>query len=288
MFTVLCVTNTNATPQNPQSFGGSTNIRFDYYNVTPNPGDPFHPLRCQIFDRVERLTPADTLCVLTKCHNPFPLGVNLEGFVVVAAENPNRAAEAWTHNLLIGGSMLFAGSGAAFQLSPWAFRGLTGPGNRTDLNNNAQRDLDGYEYELAPNSLCLDSFIAATNQQLAIADLGGRPRNLHTLYFSVWNDNEFALSTTLEFNCWFDQPLTAISTLFTDNFLRGTRHDPNELDLNCDQRGDVETGWFIVESAIVREPGGRALGPGRFIGAITGGPASCAIGKLLWECEPIH
>ena len=33
-------------------------------NVTPNPDNPFRPLGCTVFDRIEFLTPADTICVL--------------------------------------------------------------------------------------------------------------------------------------------------------------------------------------------------------------------------------
>ena len=68
-FTVLSVTNTNLTPQTRVSFGGSTNVHYQYVNVVPNRANRFRPLGCFIFDRVEFLTPADTLSVLTACHN---------------------------------------------------------------------------------------------------------------------------------------------------------------------------------------------------------------------------
>jgi len=68
-FTVLSLTNTDTQPATPLGFGGSTNVHFQYVNVIPDPADPFVPLGCTIFDRIEFLTPADTLSVLTRCHD---------------------------------------------------------------------------------------------------------------------------------------------------------------------------------------------------------------------------
>ena len=58
--------------------------------------------------------------------------------------------------------------------------------------------------------------------ELALINLTGGPLDINTVYFSVWNDNEFAMSATRPFNCWFNCPLAQISPLFTQAFLACT------------------------------------------------------------------
>jgi len=90
-YSILNVTNTNLQPATPQSFGGTTNIQFNYVNTIPNPADSQIPLDCFIVDRVESLTPGDTLSVLTSWHN----AANQEGYVVVAAQDPSEFKTEW-------------------------------------------------------------------------------------------------------------------------------------------------------------------------------------------------
>jgi hypothetical protein len=284
-FTVVCVTNINRTPQNPNSFGGSTGVWFEYVNVRPNAADPFKPLGCSIFDRHEFLTPADTLCVLTSCHNAT-FGTGQEGYLVVSAEDPSRAPGArWSHNHLIGSAMVVSGSGVVYSTEAIPFKSPLRSGDRTDLNNNFRIDFDGWEYEEIPDQLYIDSFVALGGSQLALLNLTGSPRDCNTVYFAVWNDNEFALSTTLVFSCWFDQPLVNISTLFSESFLRSTPHDPHELDINCDGVGDIETGWACIDSIDVSQPGGASISyDGAMLGCITAGVTTVVSGgRLLWE-----
>ena len=62
----------------------------------------------------------------------------------------------------------------------------------------------------------------------------------------VWlGDMEVPLSATLVFNCWFDQPLTAVSPAFEESFLQLLPNDPRELDIDCDNVGDIDPGWSI-------------------------------------------
>ncbi|MCA8942877.1 MAG: hypothetical protein KDB80_09990, partial [Planctomycetes bacterium] len=81
-------------------------------------------------------------------------------------------------------------------------------------------------------------------------------------------------------------PLTAISPLFADSFLASTVNDPDELDINCDGIGDVETGWFRITTRNLSTVGGvpvlvQADG---ILGAITSGPTTTINGaRLLWE-----
>jgi hypothetical protein len=282
-FTLLSVTNTNLTPMTRVSFGGSTNVHYQYVNVVPNRANPFRPLNCSIYDRVEFLTPADTLCVLTACHNAT-FGTQ-EGFVVVNAEDPSLFRQPWSHNYLIGSECVISASGVIYSTEALPFSSPVAAGAATDVNNNRRLDFDGVEYEKIPDLLYIDSFIALAGSQLSLMNLTGHHTDINTIYFSVWNDNEYPMSATLEFNCWFDQPLTHISSLFSEDFLVRTPNDPRELDLNCDGRGDLETGWAILDSIDVRTAGGLPVSPdGAVLGSITvGSTRAIDGGRLLWE-----
>jgi hypothetical protein len=286
MFTIVCVTNTNVTPQTPTSFGGSTNLHFEYVNVTPNPANAFKPLGCSIFDRVEFLTPADTLCVLTHCHNATSFG-GQEGYLVVSAENPAEYRKPWDHDYLVGSEMVVNGSGAVYAINAIPFKALVGEGLCTDRDGDYRLDLDGNEYEEVPDQLIVDSYIGLAGSQLALINLTGSHDDCNEVYFAVWNDNERALSATLRFSCWFDQPLVNVSPLFRDSFLASLPNDPTELDINCDGRGDIETGWALIDSRGVFTPGGERIRDGydgALLGSITAGPTTAINGgRLLFE-----
>ena len=76
-----------------------------------------------------------------------------------------------------------------------------------------------------------------------------------------------------------------VSPLFSDAFLSSTANDPRELDVTCDGRGDLETGWACIETRGVFLPGGL-LQPEQYgmVGAITAGPITqIEGGRLLWN-----
>lgn len=287
-FTVLSVTNTNLTPQTRISFGGSTNVHYQYVNVVPNPANAFRPLACVIFDRVEFLTPADTLSVMTTCHNAT--AGTQEGYVVVDAEDPALFRTPWSHNDLIGSELVVNASGTVYSTEAIPFSSPVSAGNETDLNQNRRMEFDGLEYERVPEQLYIDSFIALAESRLSLLNLTGAEFDVNTIYLSVWNDNEFPLSATIDFNCWFDQPLVRVSPLFSDDFLGRTPQDPRELDLTCDGRGDLETGWAIIDSIGVRNPGGLVISPdGAVLGSITAGTTQTIDdGRLLWESRALQ
>ncbi|MCA8942954.1 MAG: hypothetical protein KDB80_10380 [Planctomycetes bacterium] len=251
-FTVLCVTNTNTAPMTPTSLGGSTNLHFEYFNVVPNPDNPFLPLDCVVFDRVEYLTPADTLCVLTACHNATA-GGGQEGWVKVTAQAPQVFDTDWCFDFLIGSEVVVNAYGAMYSVNADPIATIPNP-------------VCLYEAQ-SGSGLLVDSYVAALNSSLALAtNIPGNPYAIRHLLFSVWNDNETALSATLAFRCWFDQPLAAISPLFTEQFLRSVTNDPEELDINCDGIGDLETGWIKIDTTDVTLPGG-AIGGGMMVQA---------------------
>ncbi len=298
-FTVVSVTNTNLTPATPTSFGGSTLVHFEYANVIPNPVDPCLPLNCVIFDRVEFLTPADTLSVLTSCHNAVtPNGQ--QGYLVVSAQNPGQFDCPWTFDYLIGSSLVVNASGGMYGANALPFEAVVqtmppmaaGP-LCTDVDGEGDLDFDGIEYEPVADVL-YGGFLAPAGAQLALINLTGGPTARNTLQFDIWNDNEFPLSTTKTFACWVDVPLSGISPLFSAGFLAGVPNDPAELQLACagfdNAPGDgplptVETGWFRIESINVSTPGGETIAlDGAVVGAITAGTGTVTDGgSLLWE-----
>ena len=287
-FTVVSVTNTNTDPAVGLALGGTTNVHFEYVNAVADPGDPFRPLDCTVFDRVESLTPADTLSVLTACHNAFAPG-GQEGYLVVSAQDPSLFDTPWSHNFLIGSEIVLNASGGMYQIQAIPFCSPRTRGAPTDTAPaNGRLDFNGNEYGRVPDVLYVDSFLALGGSQLALLNLTGGPRDINTILLSVWNDNEFPLSATLSFNCWFDQPLTGVSPLFSHAFLhQNTPHDPDELDVNCDGWGEYETGWAQIDSIDVSQPfGGSIASDGAILGSITAGPASPIDGgKLLWESK---
>jgi hypothetical protein len=270
MWTILNVTNIATAPATPMAFGGSIALHFQYVNTKPNALDPFKPLDCQIFDRIEFLTPADTLSVLTACHNAYGPG-GQEGYVVVSAQDPAQFNVDVCHDFLIGSQFSVNSSGAAFSLEAYPVQCAAGaPGMPTDLNGNGQLDFDGLEYVMLPDVLYVESFLAVIRSHLCLINLTGGPLDCNALVFSIWNDNEFPVSATLRFNCWFDQPLERISPLFGSAFFASLPNDPNELDINCDGIGDVETGWARIQSRGVFDAGGQQIAPdGVILGCIT-------------------
>ncbi|MCA8941253.1 MAG: hypothetical protein KDB80_01730 [Planctomycetes bacterium] len=294
-FTILNVSNTSTAPSTPISFGGGTNAHFEYVNVQANPNaavnplDKFMPVGCTIFDRVEYLTPADHISVLTTCHNAFG-GPGQEGYVVVSAEDPSLAmGNAWSHNYLIGSEIVMSGLGVTYMLNAFPIAANAGEHTPT-VAGGAPFHLafDGGNYEQLPDYLMTD-FIGAANSQLALINLTGGPGIENTLFFEVYNDNELPLSATLRFRCWFDCPLSSVSPLFTEANLDNFPNDPQELDIDCDGTGDLETGWFRVRSTGTWFAGGQQhSNDGAILGSITAGHASVRGGHLLWESDALQ
>ncbi len=280
-FTVLSVTNTNLQPQTPISFGGSTNVQFEYVNTVYNPQDPCLPLACTVVDRTEFLTPADKLSVLTSCHNAAG---GQEGYVVVTAHDPSKFKTAWCFNYLIGSELVVTPFGGVQELNAIPFSSPCGEGTETDLDGDEQLDFDGAEYEGVPDELYLDHFIAVFSSSLALINLTGGTKFQATVRFDAWNDNEFPLSATKHFACWMEQPLEDISLIFNNAFLRdNTPNDPQDLDIDCDNNDDFETCWARLRG-LVASSNVESIADPAILGSLTSGLGSTFDGgRLLWE-----
>jgi hypothetical protein len=279
--TGICVTNTNLQP-----VSGDTNAHYEYANVIPNPNDPFKPLNCIVFDRVEYLTPADTLCVVTDCHNPG----SQKGYLVVSAEDPDLFDTPWKFDYLVGTEVVLNASGGIYGLDAISLKAGAALAEKaaTDADLDGQLDFDDVEYEGTPDTLILSSFIAAADSQLALINLTGGPVAVNTVLIRAWNDDEFPLSATVRFCCWFNEQLKVVSPLFDEFYLRNnTPNNPFEMDFNCDNNDDSETGWALIDSILVQEAGGAVIeADGAMLGALTaGGQTFVDYGVLLGESD---
>jgi len=294
-FTIVSVSNTNIQPMTPSSLGGSTALHYEYANAFENqnsndPMAPFRPLNCVVFDRIEFVTPADHLSVVTSCHNAVAID-GQEGYLVVSAQDPNQFDVPWSFNYLMGSELVMNTSGGMYSINAISFQSPKPTKRSTDADGDGRLDFNGREYEAAPDELIIDSFMAVAGSRLALLNLTGSARDVNTVHFTIWNDNEFAMSSTLAFNCWFDQPLSLVTPLFQHDFLaNSTPHDPDELLINCGGMTQVETGWAKIDSIDVSTPAGLPVsGDGVILGAITAGPTTVVDGgRLLWETKPLQ
>lgn len=283
-FTVISVTNTNLAPVTPlNGLGGSTNIHWEYVNVVPGATNNL-PLDCQVVDIIEFLTPADTRSVLTNCHNAAS---GQEGYLVISALNPNSFNTPWSHNFLIGSELVVNDVGGVYGLEAIPFDAIGEAGADTDADGDGEKDFDGVEYEGVPEELYMDVFYGINSSSLTLLNLTGGFQHTANVRFDVWNDNEQALSATLAFRCWIEEPLRDISLVFDGLFLlQNTNDDPSELDINCDGIGDVETGWARIRGTNASSSTESIPNPA-LLGAITAGPGIAGIdaGHLLWESK---
>ena len=283
-FTILNVTNTNLTPAVGVSIGGSTNIMFEYVNVMYDPlpfANRLKPAMCWIVDIVEFLTPADTYSVLTQCHNN---GTGQEGYVVVTAQDPALFKSAWSFNYLIGSELVITPAGGVYQIDALPFDSLQAEGAATDVDGDSQLDFDGIEYEGIADELYIDSVLAVTSNSLALINLTGGTEFYATIKFDAWNNDEYPMSCTKQFKCWFEVPLFALDTIFTPGYLfNNTPSALDELDINCDGIADLDTFWARIRG-IVASSSVESIPDPAILGALTSGRvAGFEGGKSLWE-----
>jgi len=282
-FTIVVVTNTNLLPITPvNGLGGSTNVHFEFVNVVPDPNNPKLPFDCVIADRIELLTPADTRAFLTSCVNGT---AGAEGYLVATALDPDTFADAWSHNYLVGSELVLNPSGALYYVNAIPFSSPLQQGALTDLDADGQLDFDGNEYEGVPDLLYIDQFTGLMNSSLALINLSGGTAFTANVAFDVWNDNEFALSATLAFRCWAECRLSEISVVFSQPFLaNNTPNDPADLDIDCDNVNDLETGWARIRGLNHSSPV-ESCPDAALLGAISNQLPVANGGRRLWESK---
>jgi len=235
--TLITVTNTNADfSQVGQLFTGTVDVEFVYIEKET----------CLEFNRTRRLTPNDTLTVVARDDNPN----QREGYVYVFAKSPTSgAAISW--NWLIGIGQVDSALGNAVDINPYVFKAVGAQGAATDANSDGLRNLDGVEYEGAPDRLLIPRFVgqgggAAAESVLVLINLTGAARFTAIVDFLIYNDNEEVFSAQYDFKCWEKVDLEDINGAFNNVFLRDLTND-NPLET---LGSGVETGWFRLNGSI--------------------------------------
>jgi len=268
-FVGVSVTNTSLAPATHLDPGGTTHARFDYVSVDG--------ATCTITERRVALTPADTTTRLVHCHlGSAPLG----GYLVVSAEDPAQPGLDWAHDHLVGSQFVIEGYGV-YALPALAFQAVGREHTPTDADGDGLLDFDGVEYAQLPDELYLDSFLASPAARLALINLSGSTASTAHVDMVVWNDHEVPLSVTTSFPCWMERRLVDLSALFDPLYLaQNTPDDPSETDVDCDGKGEVETGWIRIQGDLAVSPDGVVEDPA-LLGAFTG-PAVDG-GRPLWH-----
>jgi len=238
LLTVISLTNTDTDP------GGDVRATFRYVNAEPS-ANPLQSQHCSTVFRGELLTPGDTITVLTACHD-LP---GSSGFLVVSAQHPTGGF-ATSHNHLVGSTLVVHPEGSVYTLQPYTFAAIASTGSPTDADLDGMLDFDGTEYETLPEMLFADSFLALSGTRLTLLHLTSSLDDDVLVKLDIQNDNEFPLSLTFMFRCWFELPLNQLSGVFSQAFLATTPNDPDEFDVNCDGLGELETGWFRVRPLV--------------------------------------
>ncbi len=239
--TIFSITNTNSdTTQNGQLLAGTVDVEFVYRGRIGQDGSY---LDCLEFNRVARLTPNDTLSVLTYAHNPN----QQQGYCYAFAKSP-VTGQAIKFDWLIGQTLVIDGPGQfEYSVAPATFRAgaALAAGATTDLDGDGIYDLNGLEYEQVVDEVQIPRFFGqgrSYSSDLVLLNLTGGPAFTAVLNFLIYNDNEEVFSAQHSFRCWKKAPLLHISGVFSNDFLLTTNHAVNEIQT----LPSVKTGWMRI------------------------------------------
>lgn len=233
--TLLSITNTNTDAQH-----GSVWVEVVWLDGTPDA-----QIVCGETNQTYFLTPNDTLTLLSGHRNP-----NLHrGFAYAFAKDV--AGRAIAFDWLIGDTLLVDPVfGLDYAVNPITFSAMRPQNQPTDLDGDGLRDLDGAEYEAAPDRILVPRFLgqgALAQSELVLINLTGGSQFTALVDFLVYNDNEEVFSRNYGFRCWTKVPLSTISNQFDQSFLALTTND---------DAGEIvgypaqESGWFELNGAL--------------------------------------
>lgn len=241
--TFLTITNTNGSPT------GAVSVHFIYVDSTT----------CLKADANALLTPFDTITVITGAHAPS----TQRGFCYAYARVAGSAA---TFNHLVGSLMILDGTQSTeYGMNAMVFQGLTAAGTATDLDGDGIRDLNGLEYEAAPDRIAVPRFLGqlpppgddAFGADMIFVGLTGT-RFSTSVDFLIFNDNEEAFSGSYTFGCWARTPLLSLSGAFSNSFLKDfTNHNPNEII----GLPSIESGWVLFDGGVAVSPTTSVVDP---------------------------
>lgn len=202
---------------------------------------------CLQSDFLFNLTPRDTVTFLASAH--VPSGRQGYAWGVARHATTNQMVD-FDH--LIGALLRVDGLAALdWSVQPFGFLGKTSPGAATDLNFNGRPDLNGLEYEKAPNQFFVPRFFGQTPEpaprgatlgDLILLQPLASPGVTTTTALLIYNDNEEVYSAQYSFTCWKRVRLSAISGTFLESFLDQSNDSANEVI----GMPAIESGWFQV------------------------------------------
>jgi hypothetical protein len=243
---LLSITNTNSDVVN-----GSIFVEVVWLDGSANA-----PVACLETNQTYRLTPNDTLTMLSSRENP---NANRGFAYAFAKDNQGRAV---AFDWLIGDTLLVD---PVFQLdyaiSPIVFTSPRPQKQPTDLDTDGVRDLDGLEYEAAPDRVLVPRFLgqgALASSELILIGLTGGSQFTTLVDFLVYNDNEEVFSRNWTFRCWTKVPLAAISAQFSQAFLAMQTNDDVTEILGYPAQ---ESGWFEIDGSRAWSSATQVLDP---------------------------
>jgi hypothetical protein len=218
-------------------------------------------LSCVRYEKSRTLTGNDTLTLLTCADNPEQQA----GYVYAYALD--RALDPGGFDVFIGQMQIIDGIHSwNYSVNALDFRAGVGHRKETDIDGDGHRDLNGSEYEMAPNELLVPRFFGQADpsnphgvfSDLVLIALSGGSYFDTTVDFQVYNDNEEMFSAEHTFSCWEKVALGQISGVFSQAFLRDqTNHDVNEVFGNP----TLETGWFRMSGRVANSTAGSIQNP---------------------------
>ena len=240
---------------------------------------------CSEFNTTITLTPCDTYTALTNAMNPNMV----QGYVYAFAKDD--AGNAITHNGLIGSAMVISGiEQFDYSVNPVAFLGMTADRAPTDLDDDGIRDLDGAEYDRAPDTITIPRFLgqgvdalgegSPVDSHLILIGLSGGQDFETTICFDVYNDNEEGFSGEYTFDCWEKPTLLEVRGTFANSFLRTTDHDPDEILGAANRR---ESGWICIDGCFATSAQETIADPA-FYAVLVERIAAYSAADLPFEC----
>ncbi|MBL8858271.1 MAG: hypothetical protein JNL28_07210, partial [Planctomycetes bacterium] len=201
---------------------------------------------CIETNRTSYLSACDTITVITSAHNPNPT----RGYMYAFAKDSLGRPISFNH--LIGDLIVQNGiDGTQYGINAVSFRSPLRQDMFTDLDNDGIRDLDGHEYDPAPDEIFIPRFLGQdppgglVEDDLVILGLSGGVSFQTVVNIVGYNDNEQVFSVSKQFYCWEKWKLNDISGSFLNTYLKGLGDDPLEIIGNPAR----ETGWFRIDGA---------------------------------------
>lgn len=196
---------------------------------------------CLEQNQTELLTPNDTLTIRTNDIAP----AFQRGYIYIFAKD--QQGRAISYNWLIGDLVLADGFASLdYSVRPRGFASSRTMMQPTDVDMDGIRDLDGVEYEQAPDKIVVPRFLAPSalvDSSLVFVNLSGGREFTAILDFLLYNDNEEPFSAQHAFRCWRKSRLLEVNMAFSQAFLASTGDSANEILGQPAQ----ESGWMEID-----------------------------------------